>query len=74
MIVIILLIIAIFATAIYFLIKKINGGEFISSNIKKEDFKKTNKIKKTKIKNKKEKFLNGKSYTKAKKEDIEIDL
>jgi len=66
MIFIILIIIAIFWFAIYIMIQKLNSWEENVSFEKKKIKKKKNI--------KKEKFLDWKSYTKAKKEDIEIDL
>lgn len=78
MIIVILIIIFIFAISIYMLIKKINWWNiseewFIKKDFNKDSSKK-NINKKKKTKNKKQKFLNWKSYTKAKKEDVEIDL
>lgn len=68
---IILIIIAIFGFIIYYIIQKLNNWDwnfwFQKKDIIKKETNKKNKIKK-------EKFLNWKSYTKAKKENIEVDL
>ena len=74
MIFIVLIIISIFGFWIYTMIQKINSWslnwDFSKKDINKDKVKKSKKSKKTK----KEKYLNWKSYTKAKKEHIEIDL
>jgi len=71
MIAIVLVIIAIFGFGIYTMIQKLNLEEK-KNNFDKQEIDK--KKKKTQKKVKKQKYLNWKSYTKAKKENIEIDL
>ncbi len=73
MIFIALIVVAIFGFWIYTMIQKLNSWENKQNfNISKN---KTEKSKKTvKNKKKKEKYLNWKSYTKAKKSDIEVEI